>query len=239
MSRARLSLAFALFMLQATASPAQPLTLEILTYPNAGVFEAAGGKGPGGPGGAMLNRLQAVSGVRLNQQLLPIGRALATAEQTPGHCAVALSRTPEREASFVWVGPWARGAVTLYGRADETRRVNGPQDLRGSRIVVLRDSSPAGWLREQGLKADEVKDNGTALRMLQARRVDYWLANDLAAYFVIRADVGTPPRSLFSTGRIDLYIACHPATDPAALGALDAAIAQLRRSGELAEFGMR
>lgn len=214
-------------------------TLDILVYANAGVFEASPGEGPGGPGGAMLERMQALSGVTLRQQVLPISRAMLLAEQKPGHCVVALARTPEREARYLWAGPWARGAMAIYGRGDETRHVDGPQDLRGRSLVVLRDSAPAAWLKEQGLAAEEVKDNSTALRMLQARRVDYWLANEVAGHFVIRAGGGMAPRVLHSFGRIDLYFACHPASDPAAIGALDLAIAQLRRTGELAEFGLR
>ena len=224
-----------LLLLQRPALSAQ--VLDVLVYPNAGVFESASGQ-PGGPGGALLDRMQALSGITLRQQIVPIGRALALAEQKPGSCAVALSRTAEREARFLWVGPWARGAMTVYGRSDETRRVDGAQGLRGRSIVVLRDSSPAAWLKEQGLAAEDVKDNGTALRMLQARRVDFWLANDVAAYFVIRAGGGEAPRLMHSFGRIDLYFACHPATDPALLGTLDLAITQLRRNGELAEFGL-
>lgn len=104
---------------------------------------------------------------------------------------------------------------------------------------MLRDSAPALWLREQPLPAYEAIDNSTGLRMLKAGRVDYWIANDIAAHFTIRAANGQPPRLLHSFGRIDLYFACHPETDPAAVSALDTAIAQLRRNGDLAEFGLR
>jgi len=215
-------------------------TLEILTYENAGVFEAdTGKKGRGGPGSAVLGRMQQLSGISLRQHLVPLLRANAMTEQFPNHCSVAVPRTAEREPHFVWAGPWARGATTLYGRTDDTRRVSGPQDLRGSRIVVLRDSAPAQWLRQQQLAAESVKDNTTALRMLNARRADYWLANDIAAHFVIRAEGGLAPKPMYSTGRIDLYIACHRGSDPAAIAALDAAISRMRRSGELTEFGMR
>ena len=228
-----------LALLLHTAAPAQTRVLEMLVYPNAGVFEAAPGKGPGGPGGAMLERLQALSGVTLNQQFMPVPRAMLTVRQHPGHCMVAVTRTPEREALFMWAGPWARGATAVFARADDTRSIQHPQELRGSSIVVLRESAPADWLKTQGIPATEVKDNTTGLRMLQARRVDYWLANDLAAQFVVRAEGGPVPRQLYNFGRIDLYMGCHPASDPAAVAALDAAIAQLRRSGELAEFGLR
>ncbi|KQW44585.1 MULTISPECIES: ABC transporter substrate-binding protein [unclassified Roseateles] len=232
------ALALALSLLLPTATSADH-GLDILVYTNAGVFEALPGERPGGPGGVMLERLQTLSGVTLRQQVLPVSRAMLMAEQKPGSCAVALPRTPEREPRHLWAGPWARGAIAIYGRADETGQVDGPQALRGHPVVVLRDSAPAAWLKEQGLVAEEVKDNSTALRMLQARRVDFWLANDIAAHFVIRAAGGVAPRVLHSFGRIDLYFACHPGSDPAALGALDLAITQLRRNGELVEFGLR
>lgn len=216
------------------------LVLEMLVYPNAGVFEAAPGKGPGGPGGAMLQRLQTLSGVQINQQLMPIPRALLTVKHKPGHCMVAVSRSPERNDTLLWAGPWARGATAVYVRADDTRRpLRDALEMRGGSIVVLRDSAMSDWLKANGLPAVEVKDNTTGLRMLQARRVDYWLANDLAAHFVIRAEAGPAPRQVHHSGRTDLYIGCHPASDPEAVGALDAAIAQMRRNGELAEFGMR
>ncbi|MFG6415187.1 substrate-binding periplasmic protein [Roseateles sp. DC23W] len=232
--------ALLLLLLLLAGSRAQAaLMLEMLVYPNAGVFEAAPGTGPGGPGGAMLQRVQALSGVQLHQQLMPIPRALLTVKHKPGNCMVAVSRSPERNGTLLWAGPWARGATTIYSRADDTRRIHDPRQLRGTRVVVLRDSSPADWLKAQSLPAIEVKDNSTGLRMLQARRVDYWLANDLAARFVIRAEGGPAPRPLYHFGRIDLYMACHPGSDPEAVGALDAALAQMRRNGELAEFGMR
>jgi ABC-type amino acid transport substrate-binding protein len=196
-------LALPLLFLLPLAAHAQAQALDILVYANAGVFEAAPGQGPGGAGGAVLERMQALSGITLRQQVLPISRAMLLAEQRPANCVVALARTPEREPRFLWAGPWARGAMAVYGRGDEARHVDGPQDLRGRSLVVLRDSAPAAWLKEQGLTAEEVKDNSTALRMLQARRVDFWLANDIAGHFVIRAGGGTAPRVLHSFGRID------------------------------------
>ncbi|MDR7331863.1 transporter substrate-binding domain-containing protein [Roseateles asaccharophilus] len=226
-------------LLMHAAAQAQAPVLEMLVYPNAGVFESAPGQSAGGPGGAMLQRLQTLSGVKLNQQLMPIPRALLTVKQKPGHCMVAVSRTPEREATLLWVGPWARGATAIFVRGDDPRRVHDPLEVRGGSIVVLRDSAPSDWLKSQSIPATEVKDNTTGLRMLQARRVDFWLANDLAAHFVIRADGGPAPRQVYNFGRIDLYMGCHTSTDPAAVAALDAGIAQMRRNGELTEFGMR
>lgn len=228
--------AAALALLLGCAAEAQ--TVEMIIYPNAGLFEVEHGRFTG-PGAPMLARLEATSGLRINGSSMPIARALQTGMRKPGTCLVGLPRTPERDSAFLWAGPWATSSITLYGRAMETRRVQGPEDLRGARIGVLRETPPAAWLKEHGLTGHEVNDVATGLRILQAGRIDYWLGSDLVTRFAAKAGDGPPPRALYSFGRIDLYMACHPATSAAIVARLDKGIEQLRRNGELAEFGLR
>lgn len=225
-----------LLLCLAAAAPA--LALDMLVYPNAGIFEVNNGH-IGGAGAAMLTRLQALSGVKLDLQVMPIARAQQTVLHKPGLCVVAMPRTPEREAQYRWAGPWASSAIALYGRADEPRQVNGPEDMRGAQIAVLRESIPAAWLKDHGLASYEVNDVSTGLRMLQAGRVTFWLGNDMAARFVIKTLDGPAPRVLYSFGRIDLFIACHPTVPPEQVERMHTGLEQLRRSGELLEFGLR
>ncbi|MDR7268172.1 ABC-type amino acid transport substrate-binding protein [Pelomonas saccharophila] len=213
--------------------------LQLLVFPNPGLFDVAADGTVSGPGAELLAKLGRVSGVPLGIQALPIPRALATASATPGSCAVGLSRTPEREAAFHWAGPLASGALVVYARADETQALNGPLDLRGHGVVVQRESAAANWLREQGIAAQEVNNSVTALRMLQARRVDFWFVNEIAAERVIRAEGGAPLKHQLTLGRVDAYVACHSATPREPVDRLHLAIQKLRRQGELAEFGLR
>jgi len=226
-----------LLVLLSGAARAQPL--QLLVFPNPGLFEVAADGTVSGPGADLLTRLGRISGVPLAIQALPIPRALATASTTPGNCAVGLSRTPEREASFLWAGPLASGALVIYARADESLALRSPQDLRGHGVVVQRESAAAAWLREQGIAAQEVNNSVTALRMLQARRVDFWFVNEISAERVIRAEGGTPVKHHLTLGRVEAYVACHPATPQEPVEKLHQAIQKLRRQGELAEFGLR
>lgn len=228
--------AAALALLLGCAAQAQ--TVDMVIYPNAGLFEVENGRFTG-PGAPMLARLEVISGLRMNARSLPIARALQPGMLKPGTCLVGLPRTPEREAAFRWAGPWSSSTITLYGRADETRQVNGPDDLLGTKTGVLREALPAAWLKEHGLASHEVNDVATGLRILQAGRVDYWLGNDVVTRFAIKAAGGPAPRMLYSFGRIDLHMACHVGTPAAAVERLHIGIDQLRRNGELAEFGMR
>lgn len=220
-----------------TVIHAQDLTVDLLVYP-AGIFEVSD-RSIGGPGTAMLDRLQAVSGVQFKQQLMPVARALLTVAKKPRACLVALPRLPERENQYRWAGPWASGTSVLYGRADETRRVDGPADIRTASVAVLRESRQAVWLKEHGLMGHEVNDVRVGLRMLQVGRVDFWLSSDISARYVIKMSGGPAPRTLYSFGRVELHLACNPAMEASTVDRLQAGIDQLRRNGELTEFGLK
>lgn len=228
----------ALLLLTAAPALAQPLQLLAVAHP--GIFDAPrSGATPTGLGMVVLDKLALASGLTLQVRLMPAARALQTADRTPDHCVTGVPRTPEHEPRFAWAGPLASGAVVLYGRADETRQVHGLDDLRhGATVVVLRLSQPAQLLREHGIAAQEVNDTQTGLRMLQAGRVDFWLANDVVAQPAIQRAGGRAPKALQVLGRIDAYLACHPALAPDTLERLQKGLEQLRRQGDLAVLGL-
>ncbi|MFG6466060.1 substrate-binding periplasmic protein [Roseateles sp. BYS87W] len=216
----------------------EPMTVHMLVYPNAGLFEVTDGQLTG-PGATMLDRLQSLSQVRMTQQVVPIARALQMAQLQPGICAVAVPRTPDRESQFRWTVPWASSAMAVFARAADPRQVRSAADLRGARLAVLRDSVPAAWVKEQGLNAYEVNETGIGLRMLAAERVDYWVGNELATQYAMRGWPGTLPKALYTFGRVDLPMGCHPATPSGVVERLNAALEHMRRDGELAAFGLR
>jgi polar amino acid transport system substrate-binding protein len=211
--------------------------VDMLIHPNAGIFEVDKTHITG-PGAVLLTRLQEVSGVRVSSRVIPYARAMLSETVKPGTCLIAMTRTPERETQYRWVGPWSSSAIALYARQGETRRVMGPEDMRGATIAALRAAPTAAWLKERGLDSYEVNDVATGLRMLQAGRVDYYLGNDVVTRLAIRASGEPGPRAIYSFGRIELYMACHLSTPAAVVEQLNAALAQLRAKGELAEFGM-
>lgn len=219
--------------------PAAALGLTLVVFPNPGLFDVEPGQAIAGRGAALLARLGDVSGLALALQAMPIPRALAAGAAAPGHCLVGLTRTPEREAQFQWAGPLASGALAVYARADDARPLQQPADLRGRAVVVQRESAPAAWLRQQSIAAQEVSQPVTALRMLQAGRVDYWLANELSAAPALATEGGPAIKLHWVVARIDVYIACHPGTSAALTARLQQAIQKLRRHGELADFGLR
>lgn len=226
-----------LLLLLALSAKAQPL--QVLVYPNVGVFDVGAHDQVSGPGATMLKRLADVSGLTFQVRAMPAARALQTILQQPQHCAAGVPRTAERENQLRWAGLMASGALMLYGRADETREVTSAADLRGKTVAVQRESQGLVWMRSEGLAAYEVNDTLTGLRMLRAARVDYWLVNDLPARYAIARSDGPPPKALQEFGRIELYLACHRELAPELAERLSRGLEEMRRNGELADFGLR
>lgn len=227
-----------LFLL-AAALPVSAQTLDMLVYPNPGLFEVSGQGEVAGPGSAVIRRLAEITGMTLRLQPVPAARALVMISHQPGTCAVGVPRTPEREALFRWAGLMGSGTLMLYGRADEAREVLGAEDLRGATIVAQRESQPLAWLRQHGLNAYEVSDTVTGLRMLRAGRVDFWLVNDLAGQRAIQIVNGPAPKALRSFGQIDVYIACHRDLPNPTAERMRQGLERMRRDGELVDFGLR
>jgi len=227
-------------LLLGLALQARADAVDMLVFPNPGLFDVAADGRVTGLGGGLINRIAAVSGVEMRIQVMPPARALQTLVQQPGSCVAGAPRLPDNEALLHWLGQVASSSMMLYGRLDEPRRVATARELRGAIIAAQRNSLPATWLRDQGLRVQEVRDTLNGLRMLQARRVDYWLVNELVAQRAFQSLGGEPPvKPLQNFGRIDAHLACQRDTAPAALDKLRAAIEQLRRDGELVPFGVR
>ena len=232
--------ALCLLLVVSLAPCARAGGVDMLVFLNPGLFEQAPNGRITGPGGDMIARIAAVSGVAVRIQVLPPTRVMQTLVQQVGACVAGVPQLPDNEAQLRWLGVVSNSTLMLYGRLDEKRRVTGADDLRRATVVVQRHSLPATWLREHGLPMQEVRDTTTALRMLQARRVDYWLVNELVAQRTFQALGGDmPARPLQSFGQIVTHLACHRDTAPAELERLRVAVEQLRRDGELVPFGVR
>lgn len=213
--------------------------LRMLVFPVPGLFDVADDGRVGGPGAALLAKIGRASDLRLEVVNLPIARALHSLQAESNSCVLGMTRTPEREARYQWVSIITRADFTVYARADSALAVTELGALRGKPVVVLRETVMAAQLREQGVVAQEVTSTLSALRMLQAGRVDYWYSHQLVADSAASAAGGVPIKPVLSTARVDGYLACNLEVPALTVDRLRQAVQKLRNSGDLAEFGLR
>lgn len=221
-----------------SAAQAAP-PLRVLVYPVPGLFDVQDDGRIGGSGGTLLTKIGRASEVPFEAESLPIARAWSTLLAQPQVCVLGMARTPEREARFQWAGVVSRADLVVYARADATSLPHDLGELRGRQVVALRETATAAELREHGVTVQEVSSALNALRMLQAGRVDYWYSHQIVAESTANAAGGPAIKPLFTTARIDGYLACNLEVPAAVIDKLRQALLRLRRNGDLAEFGVR
>lgn len=232
---------FALPLLVANAAgarPSPPVTLLGITE-NLPPLNYLDEQGPQGFSVELLRLMAAQARLGLQLQVLPWARALQVAESSPHSVLFSLTRTPEREAQFQWVGPIAQRRILIYRLASRTDLTMQQFDeLGGARIGVVRDSAADRSLQAAGLRPgielEQGLDDATNMRKLLAGRMEYITLLDWAAAWNLR-QLRLPYDTLKPVMEQDAarsyYYGLRPDADPDLVRRLQAALDQLRRSG--------
>lgn len=187
----------------------------------------------------LLRLMAGHAGLPLELQVLPWQRALQVAEASPRSLLFSLTRTPEREVQFQWVGPIAQRRILIYklaSRGDLALSQLG--DLGGARIGVVRDSAADRALQAAGLRPgidlEHGLDDATNLRKLLAGRMDYITLLDWAAAWNLRQmqlPYGTLQAVMEQDASKSYWYGLRPDADPALVRRLQAALDAIRRDG--------
>ena len=196
----------------------------------------------------LLRLMAAEAGQGLEIEVLPWTRAVLAASQTPQSLLFSLTRTPERETQYQWLGPIGPRRIVIYrldSRAD-IRPAAALSQLKGLKLGAVRDSATARQLLADGLRPDEdlewARDDETNLRKLLARRMDLIVMLDWAAAWHLRRQrlpyATLTPVLAYDTDKSYWY-GLPPDTDPALLQRLRAALDQLKRDGRYERLRQR
>lgn len=195
----------------------------------------------------LLRLMTAQAGIRLRLQVLPWPRAVQLAEASPHGVLFSLTRTPEREARFQWVGPIAQRRILLYRLASRTDLTMSQLDELGSaRIGVARDSAADRELQAAGLKPgqqlEQGLDDATNVRKLLAGRMEYVALLDWAAAWNLR-QLRLPYGTLQAVMEQDVsrayWYGLRLDADPALVHRLQAALDALRQDGRYDKLRQR
>lgn len=190
----------------------------------------------------------------LDIQLQPWPRAVQAAASQSNSILYSLTRLPEREGRYRWVGPISERRIMLYSlskRRDlpafrDLKDLRELPQLRGLKVGVVRESAAARLLQSEGLRVGEelelALDDGSNLRKLLASRMDLIVLLDWAAAWhlkQLRLDYNTLRPVLELDARHSYWYGLHPDTDERLVQALQAALDQLRRDGRYARLRQR
>jgi polar amino acid transport system substrate-binding protein len=187
----------------------------------------------------LLRLMAAGAGLRLEVEVMPWLRSMQRAEAEPRSVLFSLTRTPEREAQFRWVGPIAQRRILLYRLASRPElRLARLEDLGTMKIGVVRDSAADRQLQAAGLQPgvqlEHGLDDATNVRKLLAGRMEFVVLLDWAAAWNMR-QLQLPYATLQPVLEQDsaraYWYGLRPDADPAVVRRLQAALDALRRNG--------
>lgn len=187
----------------------------------------------------LLQAMAADAGLRLRIEVLPWQRSVQESARHADSVLFSLTRTPERESQFRWIGPISPRRILVYRLSHRVDvRPTSLRQLNGWRLGVARDSASAKQLLAEGLRPDvELElglDDTTNLRKLLAGRMELIALLDWAAAWHLR-EMKLPYGTLTPVLPLDVdksYWFGLPAdSDPALARRLQAALDRLRRDG--------
>lgn len=219
--------------LVAASAPAARAGDPIVIYvdPDPPVIVIEHGQAPTGRVGDVIAQAVREAGIPARFDHLSWNRAMAATLAAPNTCLVPAARTPERETRFAWAGPLYRLNYGLFALKSRALR---PADLAavaaaGLRVgTVINEVSDSVLRPHKDLAVEPVSASVLNARKLAAGRIDLW-ASSYGSARDIAASEGLPPiEPVLDLPDLDIDFACHPATDPAVLAALDQALARTR-----------
>ncbi len=199
----------------------------------------ADGGVPRGFSTELLKAMTADAGLRLRIEVLPWQRSVQEASRHPDSVLFSLTRTPERETQFRWVGPISPRRILVYRLSHRTDvRPASLKQLNGWRLGVTRDSAAARTLLAEGLRPEvELElglDDATNLRKLLAGRMELIALLDWAAAWHLR-ELKLPYTTLTPVLPLDVdksyWYGLPVDSDPAIARRLQTALDRIRRDG--------
>ncbi len=167
----------------------------------------------------------------------PWGRLQQLAEKTPGFAVFSLSRTPEREPRYKWVGPLSEIQIVLLKTPDSPIQVSSLDDARQYRIGSKDGSVGSQYLINRGIEVQSSLIDTPA--KLKAGQFDLWATtNPSGEYEAKQAGVG-PLAVALTLSRVDLYLAVNKETPDAVVEKLQRTLDQMKQEGLLQQAARR
>ena len=139
-------------------------------------------------------------GVQASIQSMPWARAYDIALNAENVLIYSITRTPQREPLFKWVGTVAPTRWHLYAKPGSQIQLNSLYDARQYQIATVKEDAGEQYLQSKGFTV------GTNLQpsnkyiynyeKLKSGRVDLWIANELNALYLVRQAGDDPTETL-------------------------------------------
>lgn len=194
----------------------------------------------------VVRAIMALTGDDFEIDLLPTMRATYALQNRPRTIMYSMFRTPEREPLYKWVGPIVEESIHPYRVSGTAAPITSLEQLMHAPQITTRHAGLVPRMLEslgfRNLDKSAAESN-QLYRMLLAGRTELIVGDTDAGVAYYSRQLGIAPGTLrrvpIELYRSSLYIAFSHDSDDALVAAWAAALATLRRSGELTRIQRR
>ena len=161
---------------------------------------------------------------------LPWPRAYQEAMNERNTCVFMTAQTEDRMGLFKWVGPFLKVEWVIYGRPDETRKINSIEDLKKWRVGGYISDAPAEYLKNRGVPVDFVTIDALNPKKLDQGRIDAWATNNVRGPLIAKK-ISVKLKQLYSLRVISHYVACNRSIDQKTVDSLNRKVQRVKAQG--------
>lgn len=190
--------------------------------------------GPNGEVNGISSRiLQALLGeakLDYTVAIYPWARAIAMARTQAVTCVYSMSRTPERESLYQWVGPLVFNDWALFARSGAAKPAQ-LQAVAKARIGSYQGDAIVPFLQQRGHQVDVSSSDELNPRKLLAGRIDYWATGRLIGLYRLQLQGLTGIEPVLNFNRSEMYLACQKDMPEALIRQLNQGLQALDKRG--------
>jgi polar amino acid transport system substrate-binding protein len=179
-----------------------------------------------------VRQIMTRAGIDYDIEILPFKRAMLLSQTRGDVCLYSLTRLPEREALFKWIGPTHESDWTLFGRAGRNYQVRTLEDARKYRIGAYFGDVRGETLSAQGYLVDTVRERLSNPRKLLVDRIDLWASSLQMGGSIVAANGWAGQIvPVLTFKRTELFLACNVALPDALVAKMNAALRAMNSEG--------
>jgi polar amino acid transport system substrate-binding protein len=219
----------------------QHLTLLTEEYPPYNMSDAKGQVS--GLSTQIVKALLAQAGISHEVAVYPWARAISMARMQPNTCVYSMSRTPEREALYQWIGPLVYNDWALFALSDALPALRPVrlEEVLGARIGSYQGDAIVSYLQTRGHRVDVAPSDELNPKKLQMGRIDYWATGRLIGLYRLQQLGIQGIEPVLNFNRTAMYLACHAQLPDELVKRLNAKLLGMDKRGVIkkiyADFG--
>jgi polar amino acid transport system substrate-binding protein len=145
-----------------------------------------------------------------------LSQSMEEVAATPNTLCLALAKTPQREKTFIWVGPIYTSRIAFIGKRSNHITVNTLKDAQKYTVVTVRNSAPHKILTEAAFPHTILTaTTEEAIKLLDEGKADLFLFPISPAFYSMTY-IGVPScdyEKLLEVKNVTMYFAFNPKTN--------------------------